>query len=158
MNGKERVQAAIERRPVDRVPLGFYAVDYDTVQRVLGHETYVRNKIAQQVALWEGRRSEVAESVKKDTVELFRKLDIADLILPKEAPVLPPRDYIPDPPRRTSPDTWEDRNGRVYKAAWDANEIACVYDPTLGTHAYSMDDFAGTLDATPARCIGVRSH
>jgi hypothetical protein len=149
MNGKDRVQAAIARRPVDRVPLGFYAVDYDTVQHVLGHETYVRNKIAQQLALWEGRRAEVADSVKRDTVELFRKLDCADIILPKEAPLLPPKDYTPDPPRRTGPDTWEDRQGRVYKAAWDANEIACVHDPSIGTRAYTVDDFAGHALATP---------
>ena len=28
MNSKERVRAAIAREPVDRVPLGFYSVDY----------------------------------------------------------------------------------------------------------------------------------
>ena len=58
MNSKERVQAAIARRPVDRVPLGFYAVDCDTVSRVLGRPTFVRNKVESQIALWEGRRSE----------------------------------------------------------------------------------------------------
>ena len=61
MTSKERVKAAIARQPVDKVPLGFYAVDYDTVEKVLGYPTYVRNKVAIQVALWEGRRDEVSE-------------------------------------------------------------------------------------------------
>jgi len=147
MNSKQRVQAAIARKPVDRVPLGFYAVDYDTVERVLGHKTYVRNKIAIQLALWEGRRDEVAESLKKDTVEFYRKIDCADLILPKEAPLLPPKDYAPDPPKRIGDDTWEDRQGRIYKAAWDANEIACIYDPTLDQHTYTVEEFMSVPSA-----------
>ena len=56
MTSKERVQAAIAREPVDMVPLGFYAVDHDTVSKVLGRPTFVRNKIEVQVALCEGRR------------------------------------------------------------------------------------------------------
>ena len=99
MNGKERVQAAVAREPVDYVPLGLYTVDYDTVERVIGRPTYVRNKIAIKLALWEGRRDEVAQSIKEDTVAFYRKIDCADLILPKEAPFLPPRDYCPDPPQ-----------------------------------------------------------
>ncbi|MFH1566968.1 MAG: hypothetical protein ABIL09_03145, partial [Gemmatimonadota bacterium] len=91
MNSKERVRAAIARQPVDRVPLGFYAVDHDTVSRVLGRPTFVRNKIEFQVALWEGRREELVAGLKADAVEFYRKLDCADLILPKEAPLVPPR-------------------------------------------------------------------
>ena len=74
MNGKERVIAAIEKKEVDRIPLGFYAVDYDTIEKVLGRKTYVRNKIEIQIALWEGRRDEVAESLKKDTVDFYNKI------------------------------------------------------------------------------------
>jgi hypothetical protein len=128
MTSKERVKAAIARQPVDKVPLGFYAVDYDTVERVIGHPTYVRNKIALQVALWEKRRDEVAESLKKDTVKFYRKIDCADIILPKEAPLLPPADYEPNPPRRVGEHLWEDRDGRIYKASPEANEIQCVHN------------------------------
>ncbi len=84
MTSKERVQAAIARQPVDRVPMGFYAVDCDTIQRVIGRPTLVRNKVETQIALWEGRRDELVESIKKDTVEFYRKIDCADIILPKE--------------------------------------------------------------------------
>ncbi len=123
MTGKERVQAAIARRPVDKVPLGFYAVDHDVIESVIGRPTYVRNKIEVPIALWEGRRDEVAEGLKKDTVEFYRKIDCADLILPKEAQILPPKDYEPEPRRRIGPDRWEDGEGRIYQAVRHANEI-----------------------------------
>jgi len=123
MNAKERVQAAIARQPVDQVPLGFYAVDHDTVARVLGRPTFVRNKVDVPIALWEGRRAEVAEGLKHDVVEFYRRIDCADILLPKEAQLLPPRDYDPDPPRRRGPDEWEDRQGRIFRAVRHVNEI-----------------------------------
>jgi len=149
MNGKERVQAAIARQAVDCVPLGFYVVDYDTIEHVIGHKTVVRNKIEIQLALWEGRREELAERLKKDTVEFYEKIDCADLILPKEAQLLPPRDYDPDPPKKIAADKWEDHEGRIYQAVWPANEIGCIYDPTIGKRRFGVQDFEGLLDATP---------
>ncbi len=137
MNSKERVRAAIAREPVDRVPLGLYVADCDTIERVIGRKTYVRNKIAAQVALWEGRREEVVESYKQDTVEFYEKLGCVDLICFKEAPVVPPKDYEPDPPRRLTDETWEDRGGRIYKASTLSNELVCVHDPTR----HEVEDF-----------------
>lgn len=148
MNSKQRVQAAIARQPVDRVPLGLYAVDHDTIERVIGRKTYVRNKIAMQLALWEGRRDELAESLKVDTVEFYHKIDCADLILPKEAPLLPPKGYDPAPPKRIADDRWRDREGRIYQAVWQANEIQCIHDPSLGRHIYTADEFAGPVEVT----------
>jgi len=149
MNSKERVQAAIARQPVDKVPLGFYAADYDTVERVIGHKTYVRNKVEMRLALWDGRREEVAESLKKDTVAFYRKIDCADLLLPKEACVLPPKDYEPDPPRKIADGRWEDREGRIYQLAQRANEIQVVYDPTLGQHTYTVQEFEEPFEFMP---------
>lgn len=143
MTSRERVRAAIAREPVDQVPLGFYAVDYDIIEKVIGRPTLVRNKIQIQIALWEGRRDELAESFKTDTVDFYRKIDCADVILPKEAPLLPPKDYEPDPPKKISEDRWEDREGRIYQAAWDANEIQCVYDPKKGQREYKLEEFEG---------------
>ena len=150
MNSRERVTAAISRKPVDRVPLGFYAVDYDTVERVIGRPTFVRNKIEIQVALWEGRRAEVAESLKKDTVEFYRKIDCADILLPKEAQLLPPADYEPDAPKKIGEDLWEDREGRVYQAARHANEIQCVRDPGKSAASFSAQASCSASE-TPAR-------
>jgi len=146
MNSKKRVQAAIDRKPVDKVPLGLFAVDYDTVERVLGRPTYVRNKIKIQEALWGGRRSDVAESLKIDTVEFYQKIDCADLLLPKEVMLLPPKDYDPDPPRRIAEDKWEDRNGRIYQASELTNEIQCICDPEMDKRLFSPDDFEGPIE------------
>ena len=129
MNSKERVRQTIAGKRADRVPLGFYAVDHDIIARVLGRPTLVRNKVEIQLAFWQGRRDEVAESWKKDTVEFYRKIDCADIILPKEAPLLPPRSFVPRMPKEIEPDCWEDNEGRIFRADRHANDITCVYDP-----------------------------
>ena len=149
MNSKERVSAAIAREPVDQVPLGFYAVDHDTVEKVLGRPTYVRNKIEIQLALWDGRRDEVAESLKQDTVEFYRKIDCADIILPKEACLLPPRDYDPNPPQRIADDRWRDKHGRIYQAVRQANEIQCIHDPNQQSRQFRVEDFECPVEVQP---------
>lgn len=140
MDSKERVAAAIARKPVDKVPLGFYAVDYNVIEAVLGRKTYVRNKIKITLAYWDGRRDEVVESLKKDTVEFYRKIDCADIILPKEAPLVPPKGYKPDPPKKIDDNKWEDKEGRIFQASWDSNEMHCIYDPQ-NFKIYSVNDF-----------------
>ena len=149
MNSKQRVTAAINRQGVDKVPLGFYAVDYDTIEKVIGRKTYVRNKIEMQIALWQGRRDEVAESIKTDAVEFYRKIDCADIILPKEACVLPPADYEPIGARQIDGDKWQTGDGRVYKVSRQANEIQCVHTPGGVKTDYTVEDFAGPIDAPP---------
>jgi len=142
MNSKERVRAAVARQPVDKVPLGFYVVDYDTIEQVIGHETYVRNKVKAQIAFWEGRRDEVVESYKKDTVEFYRKVDICDIICFKEAPIVPPKGYVPEyPPRRVDEETWEDSQGRVYKESVISNEFVVVQDPVLAQTEFTVEQF-----------------
>jgi uroporphyrinogen-III decarboxylase len=131
------------------VPLGFYAVDYDTVEKVLGRPSYVRNKIEIQLALWEGRRNEVAEGLKKDTVEFYRKIDCADILLPKEAQLLPPVGYEPDPPKQIAADRWEDRAGRIYQAVRHANEIQCIHEPGKGQHTFTPEDFRDPVRIEP---------
>lgn len=137
MNPKERVRAAIARQPVDRIPLGFYVVDCDTIERVIGHKTYVRDKIGAAIAFWDGRRDEVVESYRKDTVEFYQKIDCADLICFKEAPIVPRKGYHPERPRQIDAETWEDKGGRVYKLSRVSNELVCVYDPDRP----DVDDF-----------------
>jgi len=152
VNSKERVAAAIARKPVDRVPLGFYAVDHDTVENVLGRPTYVRNKIETRIALWEGRRDEVAESFKKDTVEFYRKIDCADLIIFKEAALLPPGDYDPQPPKKIGDDLWEDRHGNVWQADRRANDLMCVRNARGEGSAgreWSVEDFEIPVEVPP---------
>jgi uroporphyrinogen-III decarboxylase len=149
VNSIERVRAAVDRRPVDKVPLGFYLVDYDTVQRVIGHETYVRNNIATRIAMWEGRRDEVVESYKKDSVEFYQKMDLADLIVFKEAPVVPPRGWQPDdPPKRVSDGVWRDSQGRVWKYSEMSNDFVLVEDPTP-REEFTVERYAKEIDDSP---------
>ena len=102
MNGKERVQAAIARQPVDKVPLGLYAVDHDTVAQVIGRPTIVRNQIEMQIACWEGRHQEMADQWKTDLTDFFRKIDCADVITCREAMLMSPKneDVLPVDPQR----------------------------------------------------------
>ncbi len=148
MNSKERVAAAIARRPVDRVPLGFYAVDHDTIARVIGRKTYVRDKVETEIALWQGRRDEVAESLKTDTVEFYRKIDCADIVLPKEAHVLPPADYEPLGARQLEPNKWLTGDGRVFQAVPEVNEIRCIHEPQA-QREYAVGDFADEAPPAP---------
>lgn len=141
MNSKQRVHAAIAREAVDKVPLGFYVADCDTVEKVIGRTTFVRNKPATKLALWEGRRDEVAEGLKQDTVEFYQKLDCVDLICFKEASMLPPKDYDPDPPKKIDEETYEDTAGRIWKLNWESNDVAVVYDPTPLVEEYTPEMF-----------------
>jgi len=149
MTSKQRVRAAINLEPVDRVPLGFYVVDCDTIERVIGRKTFVRDKIGAQVALWQGRRDEVVESYKQDTVEFYRKIELADIIDFKEAPIVPPRGYEPDPPEKVGDNIWRDRHGRVWKASELTNDIACVEDPTIAATEYTVEQFEGPAEVKP---------
>jgi len=150
MNSKERVRAAVAREAVDKVPLGFYVVDYDIIEQVIGHETYVRNKVKSQIAFWEGCRDEVVESYKKDTVEFYRKVDICDVICFKEAPIVPPKGYVPeDPPRQVDEDVWQDSQGRVYKVSLVSNEFVIVEDPTVWQTEYTVEQFQEEIADVP---------
>jgi uroporphyrinogen-III decarboxylase len=147
MNSKERVAATIRLQEVDYPPMGFYAVDKDTVENVIGHPTYVRNRIGLQKAYWEGRRDEAVDGYKKDLVEFYRKIDCSDVITWREAWTVPPKGFRPEAPKEIGENTWEDRQGRIYRAILETDEIDCVRDPT-GTEPedYRVEDFEGEPD------------
>ncbi|MCU0500390.1 MAG: hypothetical protein MUC51_01255 [Anaerolineae bacterium] len=167
MNGKERVRAAVARQPVDKIPLGLYAVDHDTISRVIGRPTIVRNQIEMAIAFWEGRHAEVAQQWVADLTDFYRRLDCVDIITCRDAMLMPPPDIRISPlmwvnprydrrelpvPRRVAPDRWEDRDGRVYQANHEANEIICVHDPLLASPpTFTAAQFAGPTPelATP---------
>ncbi|MEM5832393.1 MAG: uroporphyrinogen decarboxylase family protein [Candidatus Aenigmatarchaeota archaeon] len=139
MDSKERIKRLIERKDIDKIPLGFYVVDYDIIEKVIGRPTYVRNKVKTQIALWEGRRGEIVESYKKDTVEFFKNIDCVDILTFKEASILPPKNYKPPKMKKIDKNTWEDEQGKIYKISEDTNEIACVYNPNK--NKINVDDF-----------------
>ena len=66
MNSRERVLAALEGRIPDRVPIGEYAIGFDLTEKIIGHPTYLCAGAKSQIAFWEGRHDEVAESLISD--------------------------------------------------------------------------------------------
>lgn len=145
MNSKERVREALAFKEPDRVPCGFYAIDNDTVQKILGRPSLVRNKAKTKIALWEGRRDEVVGSFIEDSLELFKKLDdVIDIInLNTELyPLLPPKSMATEPvPKKIADDTWKDGSGRIYKYSPITEDIVLVHDPNSAITAYTVDQF-----------------
>ena len=151
MNSKQRVQAALDLRQADRIPFGEFAIDFDTVERILGHETYLRAKAKSQIAFWEGRRDEVVQSWKEDMVELYRKLDCIDIINigAMASSLVPPKEYDPKPPRRIDDKTWEDAEGRVFKLSEATMDITLVHDPLLWEREYPIERYLADPQPVP---------
>lgn len=153
MNSKQRVLATLAGVVPDRVPIGEFAVDFDMVERLLGHQTYLRAKAKSQIAFWEGRHAEVAESYLKDHIALHEKLDLDIVTFPAATWRIPP-ETDDAPPRRTSSDTWEDKYGRVYRYSPASEDITCIHDPVAEAEMFTLADFE--QPAQPPAC-GARS-
>ncbi len=111
MTPKERVRAAIEHREPDIVPVGEWIVDYEPASLVLGRPTFLRGKMNLAQALWEGRRDEIVDTVKHDTVELVHRLE-CDVVC---ADLTYPKDIHYERPEQLDKDTWRDRSGNVLR-------------------------------------------
>jgi uroporphyrinogen-III decarboxylase len=140
MTSKERVYAALEGRVPDRVPYAEFAVDFDTVERLLGHETFLRAKARSQIAFWEGRHAEVAQSWLEDHIALQKKLPLDIVTFPMATWEMPPETEEP-PPRRVDATTWEDREGRVYRLSEATQDITCVHDPVRDAKVFTAAEF-----------------
>jgi len=150
MTAKECVRRTLARDPAPYIPLGLYVVDYDTVEAVIGRKTFVRNKIACQIAFWEGRRDEVVASWKFDTVEFFTKLDCCDIISFKEAAIAPPKDYEPPRVKRLDDVTWQEANGTVWRASELTNDISVVQRPlSEQMRKPNIEDYLATVEESP---------
>ncbi len=122
MTSKERVLKALDHQEPDRVPVGEWGIDHDTVEKVIGRKTYWRNRKDETLALWAGKRDEVVESYKKDLVELIEKLD-QDLV---PVHLVPPKGLAPTEVRQIKKDTWEDEEGRIWKYTQGNDSIMCI--------------------------------
>lgn len=151
MTSKERVQAVLRGETPDKVPWGEWAVDFDTVSRVLGRETFYRAKAKSQFAFWEGRRDEVVQSWKEDAIEFFRKMDCFDIInvSAMASSVAPPRDAEFEKPRRVDDNTWEFRDGTVVKYSEVTADLTRVHNPHVGKKPYTPADFEREPDVAP---------
>lgn len=123
MTSRERVEKTINHQEPDRVPVGEWGIDHDHVSKIIGHHTYWRNRKDTTLALWEGRRDEVVESLKNDCVELIERLDY-DIITVE---LVPEKGYMPgDPPKKVADGVWEDKRGNVYKYAASNDSISRI--------------------------------
>jgi hypothetical protein len=149
MNSKTRVRTVLEGGIPDRVPWGEFAIDFDTVEKIIGHETYLRAKAKSQIAFWEGRHDEVAESYLKDHIELHRRLELDIVTFPMATwEIPPPNDDLP--PRRVDDSTWEDKFGRIFKYSGLTEDITCVKDPVKEARTHSAEEYH-RVPALPAR-------
>ncbi|MBD3422697.1 MAG: hypothetical protein GF398_21495 [Chitinivibrionales bacterium] len=150
MNSKQRVLTTISHQEPDRVPVGEWGIDHDHVGSLLGRHTYWRNRRDSTLALWEGRRDEVVESMIADYLEIIEKLDF-DIV---PVTMVPPKGLKhPDPPRRISENRWEDSQGRVFAYAASNDSIMCL-TPSIARMEIDENDIAAlqhsaeTIDPT----------
>jgi len=140
MDSKQRVLTTMNGEEPDRVPIGEFAIDFDTVEKILGRETFLRAKAKSQIAFWEGRHDEVAESYLNDHIELFEKLDLDIVTFPMATWLIPPETDDP-PPRKIDDTTWEDKYGRVYKYSNITADITCIEDPVMEEKIFTIEEF-----------------
>lgn len=142
MTSKERVKRAFARQVPDVLPIGEFAVDFDTVEKVIGRETFFRNKARTQLGYWENRRDEVVDSWKKDAVEVYRKLDL-DIAV---AWLVPPKDAKFVNPKKLDETTYEFADGKVVKYSDVTVDFSTVHDPGAAVlpapESFERDDFS----------------
>ena len=138
MNSNQRVRKVFSGELPDRVPIGEFAIDFDTVEKIIGRKTYLRAKARSKIAFWENRHDEVMESYIKDHIELHEKLgfDIINFPMATWAMPLPSDD---PPPKKLDENTWEDKAGRIFKFSEITHDVVCVQDPLAEQTLYTMD-------------------
>ena len=139
MNSKERVLTTIRHCEPDRVPVGEWGIDHDHVSQILGRHTYWRNRKDTTLALWQSRRNEVVESLKRDCVDLVNALDY-DIVTVE---LVPPKGCkVDDIPRQVAEGKWQDSKGTVYQYAASNDSIIQM---TSSPEKYQLTD--AELDA-----------
>lgn len=138
MNSNQRVAKVFAGEVPDRVPIGEFAIDFDTIEKIIGRPTYLRAKAKSKVAFWENRHDEVIESYTKDHIELHEKLGFDIINFPMATWAIPAPTDAP-PPKRLNANTWEDREGRVFKYSEITHDVVCIEDPIAEKTLYTMD-------------------
>ncbi len=151
MTSKQRVNAVLRGDIPDKVPWGEWAVDFDTVEKIIGRETFYRAKAKSQFAFWEGRRDEVVQSWKEDAIAFFRKMDCFDIIniAAMASSVAPQKDFPFEKPRSIGENTWEFRDGTVVKYSDVTADITKVHNPNVGKREYTPSDFEREPEIVP---------
>jgi len=138
MNSNQRVTRVFAGKIPDRVPIGEFAIDFDTVEKIIDRPTFLRAKAKSKIAFWENRHEEVIDSYIKDHIELHEKLGFDIINFPMATWAIPlPTDE--PPPQKIDDNTWEDRDGRIFKFSEITHDVVCVKDPLAEQTLYTMD-------------------
>ena len=138
MNSNKRVKQVFSGEIPDRVPIGEFAIDFDTIEKIIGRPTYLRAKAKSKIAFWENRHDEVVESYIQDHIDLHEKLGFDIINFPMATWAIPKPDDNP-PPKKLNENTWEDSVGRVFKFSNITHDVICVDDPFANQTLYTMD-------------------
>ncbi len=138
MNSQQRVTTVFSGEVPDRVPIGEFAIDFDTIEKIIGRPTYLRAKAKSKIAFWENRHEEVIDSYIKDHIELHEKLGFDIINFPMATWAIPLPSDEP-PPRKIDDNSWEDRAGRIFKFSEITHDVVCVNDPFAEQTLYTMD-------------------
>jgi len=134
---KERVEAAIQHREPDIVPVGEWIIDYEPASLVLGRPTFLRGKMNLAQALWDRRRDEIVDSIKRDTVDLARRLE-CDLVC---ADLTFPKDVRYERPEQIDDETWRDRRGNVFRYSELTRDLMLLQEGTASYEPPRPDRF-----------------
>ena len=111
MTPKERVITTLAHKEPDLVPWGEHSIDYNIYEMILGRKSLTHAKFKETKAYWEGRRDEVAESYKRDYVDLALALGMDILTVT----MLPAKDYRPTPLTQIDDLNYKDAEGHIYR-------------------------------------------
>jgi hypothetical protein len=143
MNSKQRVEKVFNKEIPDKAPIAFYAIDSDTVEKILGRPTYWRAKAKSRIAFWENRRDEVVQSWIEDGIELYRKLDFLDIVPSycEAAGMCPPKDYVFEPPKQIDESTWESKDCKIYRYSPITKDITIIHDPSANIEVIDLESY-----------------
>ncbi|MBU4211378.1 MAG: hypothetical protein KKD33_02205 [Verrucomicrobia bacterium] len=109
---RERVLKSLKHQEPDLIPWGEHSIDYPVYEDILGRSTYVQAKFRATQAWWEGKRSEIIASYKRDSIDLVEALGMDLIIAPgmpsvEAAKALKPMDKI-------GSDQYRDEKGNIF--------------------------------------------
>jgi hypothetical protein len=154
MTSKERVKAVINHVAPDKLPMGFFAVDCDTIEKIIGRPTYLRAKAKSQIALWEGKRDEVIESWKNDFIEFYKKMDFIDILnlSPQSTAWAPSANEEMEIPKKIDANTYQFMDGSIHKYSDITRDLTLVQSPNddfLSFKSYEEKDYNFSVDIDP---------
>lgn len=120
---KERVTAALEHREPDRVPVGEVLIEHAVIDEALGRR-FIQGNVKRRwwEAVWDGRRNEVVDSLKRDIVDYTLALGL-DIVHVK---LVPHKDFPFRRPKQLDEDTWEDEQGNILRYSHETEDIGLV--------------------------------